>query len=209
MEGLAMRILLTLSFLLLGVSSARAEDKKTTAPPNLALQQLLAHEAVQAELKLNDEQKKAVEEIVTEAREAQRGLRNLQGEERQKKQAELRAKIEERMAKALKDVQVKRFRQIDMQQRGPLVLAQRKIADELELTDDQRKELREISQKVTQDVAKLREGGTRGAELAEKSGAIRLEATEKVVKLLTDAQKKNWKKLVGEPFDVSKLSAPR
>jgi flagellar motor protein MotB len=203
-----MRILLTLSVLLLGVSSARAEDKKA-APPNLPLQQLLANEAVQAELKLSDEQKNTAQEIVTEAREALRGLRNLTPEERQKKQAEVRAKVEERIAKALKDSQAKRFRQIDLQQRGPLALAAKKIADEMELTEDQRKELREITQKIAQDVAKLREGGTRGVELVEKVVQLRVEASEKVVKMLTDAQKKTWKKLIGEAFDVSKLSAPR
>ena len=56
------------------------------------------------------------------------------------------------------------------------------------------------------DVAKLREDGARGAELAEKTGKLRLEAGEKVLKVLNDDQKKAWQKLQGASFDVSKLS---
>jgi len=204
-----MKTLIPLSALLLAAASARAEDKQPASLPSVPLHALAANEPVQEALKMTDEQKKGVEEIATEAREALRGLRNLERAERQKKQAEVRAKVEEKLSKLLKEDQNKRLHQIDMQQRGPLALTGKKLADELALTQEQRKEIRELSQKVNEEITQLRQGGTRGAELAEKSGKMRAEAGGKVAKLLTDEQRKKWDKLVGESFDVSKITTRR
>jgi Spy/CpxP family protein refolding chaperone len=204
-----MKALLALSVLFVGVASASAEDKKGTPPPNVPLHQLAANEAVQTELKVTDDQKKGIEEIVTEAREALRGARNLNAEERQKKTSETRQKVDGRLEKLLKPDQYNRLTQIDLQQRGPIVLSQKKAADQMELTQEQRKEFRELQQNLTKEAAKLREGGTRGAELNEKTAKLRQEASEKVVKSLTDAQKKNWQKLTGDPFDISKITRQR
>src|SRR5262245_46383197 len=143
-----MRSIAIVSALFVACLWAKADDKKAIAPPNLGLHQLIANEALQEELKLNAEQKKGVEEISTEAREALRGVRNLSREERQKKTAEVRQKVEGKLEKLFKEDQNKRLHQIDLQQRGPLALSQKKTADEVELTPDQRKQLREISQKV-------------------------------------------------------------
>ncbi len=39
-------------------------------------------------------------------------------------------------------------------------------------------------------------------EAGEKAGALRKETMEKVMALLTDEQKKAWKDMTGEPFEV-------
>lgn len=201
-----MKTLIALSVLLAGLSSSSAEDKKSTPTPNVSLHQLVANEAVQAELKVTDDQKKAIEEVAAEARTALKGIRKLTPEERQKKTAETRKTVEGKLEKLLKAEQSKRLTQIDLQQRGPLVLTQKKIAEQMELTDAQKKEFRELQQNITKETAKLREGGTKGAELNEKTAKLRQEASEKIVKALTDAQKKNWQKLTGEAFDLAKIT---
>lgn len=188
--------------------AARAEDKKKEVPPpNLGLHVLIAVQAVQEELKLTDEQKKAIEEIATEARQALRGVNRLEPAERQKKQQEVRKSVEEKLAKALKENQIKRLNEIDLQQRGILAVAAKKIADALELSADQRKEIREVQQELTKQAAKLREDN-RGQELQEKIGKLRLEASAKIAKILTEEQKKAWQKMVGKAFDLSKIERP-
>lgn len=203
-----MKTLTSLCVLVLA-TTAQAEDRKPTSFPSVPFHVLLANEAVQETLKLSADQKKGVEEIAGEAKEALRGVNRLERAERMKKQADVRQKLDDKLGKLLKEEQLKRLTQIDYQQRGPLALSGKKVADEVDLTKEQRTEIRELSQKMNQEVAKLREGGTRGAELAEKSGKMRAEVGGKVAKLLNDEQKKKWTKLLGESFDISKITPGR
>lgn len=199
--GLVLTILVVLSF------TAWAADKEAVPPPNQPLHTLIANAAVQADLKLADDQKKAINDATAEAREALKGVNQLPQAERQKKQQEVRTKLQGVLDKTLKDEQKKRFKQIDLQQRGPLVINQKEVADQLELTNDQKKKVFEINQQTNQAIAKLREDN-KGKELTTKIGKARAEAGPKVIETLTDAQKAKWKTLVGEPFDLAKLQTP-
>jgi Spy/CpxP family protein refolding chaperone len=186
-----------------------AEEKKPASLPALGIHVLINVPEVQQELKLKEDQKKALEEIGTEARQSLRGVRKLEQAERQKKFREVRENAEAKLEKTLNKDQLQRLRQIDLQQHGPIVASRKEIAQKLELTREQKQKLREISQETTKAIQKLREDGIRRAELAEKGGKVRAAAAAKAAAVLTPEQKKLWVEMVGKRFDVSKIQAPQ
>jgi hypothetical protein len=204
-EGTMQRTIVSVAaVVVLAAGSARADDKP--ALPNLALHVLIASPAIQAELKLDEEQKKAIDDAAAEARQALQGVNQLQQAERQQKNREVRQNLQTKLEKALKEEQLKRLNQIDLQQKGALVLNTRETADKVGVTNEQRPKIRALNMELTQTTTKLRQE-FKGKELQDKIAQARAEASAKVVELLTDEQKKSWQALVGEPFDLAKLRA--
>ena len=72
---------------------------------------LLANASVHEELKLKDDQKKAIQDLVAEARKASRELRDLEGDERRQKSREINEKIQAKVKETLSEEQLKRFSQ--------------------------------------------------------------------------------------------------
>ena len=120
--------------------------------------------------------------------------------------------------------QIKRLKEIDRQQKGLAAFTEADVADALKLTDDQNtkikgyatdmgKERREIMsdaglggggggfKKGDFDVEKFKEATTK-IQKAEKEYMV------KAVDQLNDEQKKTFKTLIGEPFDLTKLTQP-
>lgn len=108
--------------------------------------------------------------------------------------------------KILKAEQMSRLKQIARQQGGPGAYLKPENAKDLELKDDQKTKLKEISADWQKDITELFSGGGGGfrlsPEVREKMTALTKEATEKAVAVLTDAQKTKWKELTGEPYTV-------
>ncbi len=189
---------------LLAAVSFAADEKQLGLPQPLGLHQLIVNEAVQADLKMTDEQKKACAQAAEEARKALEGVNQLKPEERGPKFREAREKVEAALKKALKEEQLNRLNQIDYRQRGPSALTQREVAEKLELSREQRQKLGELSREAQQAIQKAREDTT-GAERREKIAKLRAGSNEKILELLTDAQKKKWSEMLGSPFDLQKL----
>src|SRR5215210_1195211 len=77
-SGVMRRVFAVCAVALLACGATLAEEKKPAALPALPLYQLIANPAVQEELKLGDDQKKALEEASAEARQALRGIGKLE-----------------------------------------------------------------------------------------------------------------------------------
>ncbi len=175
----------------------------------MGLASLASQQSVQDDLKMTDEQKGKVKELADKQREAFsgfRGLRDLSKEEREKKMEEFRTKAAE-LAKAnekalneiLKPEQIKRLKQISLQQQGSRAFATPEVADTLKLTDEQKDKIKTITEDAAKEMRDLRGGGF-NEEARTKMAEIRKATNEKVLGVLTDEQKGKYKELTGEPF---------
>jgi hypothetical protein len=82
---------------------------------------LLTQKSVQEELKLSDDQIKKFEVVQAKLRESYQELRDLDPEERARKLAQASVEGERGITETLKPEQIKRFKEISLQQDGPLL----------------------------------------------------------------------------------------
>ncbi len=189
---------------------------------------LLRSEQVQKELKLTDKQKEQLQKLAEDTRgdfrERFRGLEGLSREEREKKLEEMReemqkeaAKRAESMKKQLAEIldqdQLKRLRQIGLQQAGPAALMQPAVAEAVGLTEKQKEEIQEIQRKTqekSQSLWQEARGGNRedrGAQfeqLRQKSREIREEGEKQAMAVLKPEQKQKLGEMMGEPFELER-----
>jgi len=175
---------------------------------------LIRNESVQKELKMEKEQTDKAAEAVTKIREKHNDeftkLRDLSQEERRTKTAELTKVISDETLAALETIlkpdQVKRLKQIDLQQAGVAAFTRADVEKALKLNDEQKGKVKAIAEESSTKMRELRggtggAGRTRGAD-QEKVTALRKEMMNKGLEVLNDEQKGTWKTLVGEAFTV-------
>lgn len=191
---------------------------------------LAANPAVQKELKMDDDQVKAVREKVPQMAfgggfrkkaditpeqqermakmmEKLQALKDvpddkLEGKLRETFKEEIEGPTKE-VEKILKPEQFSRLKQIARQQGGPAAYLSPENAKDLKLTDEQKKKLKDINDELQKDTMALFQGGGGfSAETREKVSMLTKEASEKATGMLTDEQKSKWKELTGDPFAV-------
>jgi hypothetical protein len=172
---------------------------------------LVNNEAVQKELKLSEDQvtkgKEALQGVTEKFQEEFAKLRDLDQDERRAKMPELMAKQSEETYAALEKVwkpeQIKRLKQIGVQQQGLRAFMSPTVAKSLKLTDEQKEKITSLQMEQGEEMRGLRgEGGGDPAEMMKKITAMNKEFTAKAVAMLTPEQKTEWKELTGAPFDV-------
>jgi hypothetical protein len=116
--------------------------------------------------------------------------------------------IRKALAEVLNPKQMKRLRQIELQQRGIQAFTDKTVAVDLKLTDDQQTAIKTV---VADSTKEMREafggagGGGKGGdfkERAEKIANMRKESLEKAQDVLSSDQKKMWTVMIGEPFKM-------
>jgi hypothetical protein len=116
------------------------------------------------------------------------------------------------LGSVLNEKQFKRFRQIELQQRGVQAFADPAIQTSLKLTAAQKETVKTILDDNKKEAAELfpkgkgAAGGGFGKDFAEKSDNLKKETLEKLTGVLTLDQKTTWKALNGEAF---KLETPQ
>ena len=174
---------------------------------------LLTNKSVQEELKLDSDQVEKATKIAREqgekVRDELQGLQDLSPEQRREKletvqQSVRRATFQAlREGNALKDEQLRRFMQIDLQQRGVNGLSSPFVAQRLNLSDEQKAKIKTI---VDEQPAKMREimqsASGDFAAAREKMVALRKEALDKAKDVLNSEQKDQYKEMLGSPFEV-------
>ena len=176
---------------------------------------LVFREKVQDDLKLTSEQKEKLEEHLQErlpdTMQFLQKLDGLKNEEREKEINAYRPKAQEKLAAflktTLKDEQLKRLRQLELQRDGTLVLVHGdgQIAKNLKVTDEQRKEFMGVVMDLQKKIAPLIKEAQSGGDAQEiwpKIMKIRREHESKIEALLTDSQKKQWKEMLGKPLKL-------
>jgi Spy/CpxP family protein refolding chaperone len=174
---------------------------------------LLANEGVQKELKLTDEQKTKVKDFTDAQREKMREAFG-GGQPDPDKIAELRKSSAEASEKFVKDTltadQQKRFKQVEhqasLQMQGPAALTSDATAKALSLTDDQKEKIKGLADEFRKDrqdlMQDLRGGGDAAQEARKKMTSLTKEYVAKATDVLTSDQKKQWKDMTGEPFEL-------
>jgi hypothetical protein len=174
---------------------------------------IVFRDKVQDELKLADEQKKKVgEELPGHIHETMRFFEKLgdaKPDERDKALQEHRRKSDEKLSAVLKDVlepkQQHRLLQLQLQQAGAFALLGRNEAfAKLEITDEQRKQFMAVVQQMErkiQPLIKEAQSGGDAEQIRPRVMKIRKDHEAKIEALLSEAQKKTWKELLGKRFD--------
>jgi hypothetical protein len=138
--------------------------------------QILKNENVQKELKITEEQLKKYEELQKKA-----------------------------LADALSPEQLKRLKQIQLQQRGLRAFQDPEVQTALKMTDDQKEKVKTIAEDSDKDRRELFKGAVGGGgnreEMMKKITAYNKEVMDKTTAVLSEDQKKTWKDMVGEPFE--------
>jgi hypothetical protein len=175
---------------------------------------LVCREKVQDDLKLTKEQKEKVDQHLQEGlpdtMQFLQKLDGLSGEEREKEIKAYRPKAREKLAaflkQTLKDEQLKRLRQLELQQEGAFALLHEpETGKALKVSDEQRKQfmgvVMELQKKIGPLIKEAQTGGN-PEEIRPKVMKIRKEYEGKLEALLTDAQKKQWKEMIGKPLNL-------
>ena len=185
---------------------------------------------MQKELKMDKDQTDKATEAVKKVRDKHADdftkLRDLPREEQAPKRTELTRAVNEETLKAvgevLKPEQLTRLKQIELQRAGFMAYTRPEVQTALKLNDEQKEKVKTVTDEANKQMRELfgmapgaggtrpprgqggagRGQGRRGGPNAEKMTALRKETTEKIVAVLTDDQKKTWKELTGEPFEL-------
>ncbi len=158
---------------------------------------LLGQKSVQEELKLSEDQVQKVKELSDKQRESFQGLRDLSQEDRRAKMQEMAKANDKALAEILKPGQLKRVKQISLQQQGAFALVNPEVAKALNISEEQKDKIREIQTKARDES----QGLGRDEEGAKKRQEIRKATNEKVMGVLTAEQKAKLKEMQGKPFE--------
>ena len=185
----------------LGREAEAADQVRKVGRPGVPASLLLTAKGVQEELKLSPEQVRKAREAADKDRDAERLIESGPADDGDKRWRELLAESEKAVAAILSPSQLKRFRQIRLQQVGTVALAVPKLADELKLTEDQRKAIKAIAEdREAKAKAVIADSTLTPREVAAKISELTRAADAGVRKRLTADQRAKWEETIGEPF---------
>ena len=182
---------------------------------------LLMDPAVQKELKLTEDQKGKVYNLIREASQnsktlIQQAMIRGGGDPRLLLEAgqRLRKENDTAIGNLLEKKQSARFEQIVLQSEGPLALGRKEIATKLRLNDNQNEQVQDVMGRFQrarfQLVMLARRAavtGGDGGNIEQSTKQLRQEAVQEIGKIATKAQKAAFNEMLGEPFDIKKISA--
>jgi len=164
------------------------------------------------ELKVSDEQReKLMQHLMEQIMETGPFLDSLTetGQEREKKLSAHRKNALEKLAKHEKEVlqpeQRNRLRQVTLQREGSFALGQDDVRKELKITPEQLRKFMAVVQELQKSVEPLvkeAQSGGKPEEIRPKIEQLRKDHAKKLEAVLTDVQKKQWKELLGPPFEL-------
>ena len=178
------------------------EEVRDKLAHNLGSSFLLFRTKVQAELKVTREQKEKLDQYLrTLLPEAMQVLQKSNGE-----RGKYNQKTHEERAAVLKEIlnegQRTRLHQLELQK--DLLFGPAWNMKELQITDAQQKQFMAPTQEAEQKTMALMEEIHQGANpeaIRPKAFQLRLDLEVQLEALLTDAQKKQWKEMLGQPVD--------
>jgi len=178
---------------------------------------LLQNESVQKELKFDKEEadkvKDAVQKVLDKHADDLAKLRDMPQEERRQKSQALNKTVSDETLAAVSGIlnadQMKRLKQIELQQAGMQAFTRPDVQKALTLTDEQKDAIKTIDEEAAKKRQELfQQGGGRrqagGGQGQSQMATLRKETMERVQKLLTADQKKTWKDLTGDTFEIQR-----
>jgi eukaryotic-like serine/threonine-protein kinase len=165
---------------------------------------LLAEPSVQADLALDNAQRKRIEGIAKDFDQRRfdslRDFNQLSLSERQSRFLELARSNDQAMRTTLTAAQLHRLEQITLQLQGPRAFGQPEIIAKLRLTDAQREKIRQIEMMAFASVWDVHNGEHGRPPPGNLRETVLQPAMEKALTVLTAEQLTQWKTLTGQPF---------
>ena len=159
---------------------------------------LINNKDVQKDLGLSKEQIAKIKEVSEKAKKA---MANLKGKERFKKMRELSQANKKAVEDILNPKQNTRIKQLQVQQMGPAALMNPNSSKDLNLTQDQLKEMRTIYRGTIPERRNIFQQNKKDVKARlKKLAELNQKAVKDMEKVLTPEQKKTWQKTTGEPF---------
>lgn len=212
------------------VQDAQAQGRRggmgMMRPRGVSPLMVVGNKAVQKDLGLSEENAAKIKEItddVNQERQEQlagsgidfQGLRDLQGEEREKRMAEIQTKMAEinknindkflpKINEILDKNQQKRLHEIAIQAAGSAALEDSGVAKDLGLSKDQTDKIKSIVKDFVGKTRAIPRDADRTERMA-KMAELREEETAKVTEVLTKDQQAKFTEMKGKAFDVKQL----
>jgi len=175
---------------------------------------LVFRDKIQEELKLTREQKEKLEQhlrdLLPDAMRLFQKIDVMKPREREKELRAYRRETQEKLAAVPKETlyegQRTRLRQIERQREG--LFGGGEIWEDLQVTPEQRKQFVAVIQQMQKKIEPLLEEAQKGGkpdEIRPKVMKLREDLQRELEALLTDAQKKQWKEMLGKPVDLGAL----
>jgi hypothetical protein len=185
------------------------EEARRQMRHNIDSSFVVFRDKVQEELKVTREQNETLEQALPDAMQFLQKIQGLTPEERKKELKAYRPKARENLAAVLKvalnESQRARLRQIVLQREG---LRNAEIWEELKITDEQQKQFKPLmqqAQKETQTLlAEIQKSGNL-KEIQSKVIKVREDLEGQLEALLADAQKMQWKDMLGKPMATADI----
>ncbi len=182
---------------------------------------LLRIPEVQQELKMTQPQiskldgaMEAVQESMRELWQGGGNFQQMTPEEREKLGAKAEEIQEKAVAGILDQTQMKRYKELALQQMGAMALLRQSVGKELGITNEQRTKLQEIQREQMRSMFQRGgQGGPGGAQMTPEERQKRMqefrEAREKtqaaMLEVLTAQQKAKWTQMIGKPFKFPEM----
>ena len=180
-------------------ATARPAEPAVAEGPTIKLL-LLRQKSVQKELELTPDTVKKIMEFTNAQAEAARKALGLGDAARKEAFEKLRKEDEKFLTDNLNAKQSKRLEQITMQCAALTYLTMPEMAKELKLTDDQVKKFKEMQTEARKALVEVIESKDRAAK-TKMLAKLRDEVREKILAVLTDAQKTKVREIVGPRFE--------
>jgi hypothetical protein len=192
---------------------------------------LVTNEAVQKDLGVKEDQTSKLKDLSDDINDERRqlvegagidfrGLRDLSGEEREKRMAEIQTKMKDiskqindkfrpQLEKTLSKDQLARLQEIAIQAAGPQALEDANVAKDLGLSKEQQDKIAGIDKDFAKKLGGLRGrgqgGGGDASERMAKMKELHDEQLAKATEVLSADQQAKFTKLKGKTFDTAKL----
>lgn len=192
--------------LCLSAASSLAAETEQTDPYWI----LIHDQAIHAELKFTEQQRKAVRQALDELDLRFMALRGQSAEQIAEKLSEIRATAQARLKDVLRPEQHRRLSELTLRAIGTAALLRPDVAQRMKYTDDQRKRLEQIIGKAKEaqaELAKRVQSGKGGEAFAKERTRLQAEEQTQILELMSKQQQNQWRELVGADFDLSRTSS--
>lgn len=195
------RSLFALSVLVVCAAVARpADNEESVIAREDAIEVILLRQpAVQQDLRITEGERKKIDEFATKQWQKVKQMKDLSEAERTRRFEAMAKENQQFLKSTLKPEQQKRLNQITMQVAGLLCVMRADVAAELNLSAEQKQKIKAAHKEAEKDAKEALRSG--GEVRDEKFNELRMKSRQKLLSILTDAQKTKWKEMAGQKFD--------
>jgi Spy/CpxP family protein refolding chaperone len=199
------RVALALAGMALLAAPVQVQDKKGNGPPSGSFGggalSLLLNKDVQKDLKLSEDQVRKINDLATKNKEAFISIDFKDQNAFVEKMKVIAESTGKALGEILKADQTRRLKQLEIQQQGSSVFRNRKVAEELKLSEEQKAKIGEIFKgSVEKRMALFRDNKDDPETLAKAMTQLDKTILADIEKRLTAEQTTTLRELCGNPF---------